>query len=137
MEILVETWIKLGFTGLIVIFFLWMILKLYKSQENRLRDANKIVTKTNEEILGMFKDQVQKIAETGKETHRVNKDIAVIQAQILDKLQKHDTGNRESWQRFLPTIERICDNMNGKNPAIKKIQEDIAKLKETIKKPGE
>lgn len=61
------------------------------------------------------------------------KDGSVIQAQTLDKLDKHGKENIEAWNKMLAGFDRICEFLNGKNPAIAKIRSEMEELKEKIK----
>jgi hypothetical protein len=60
------------------------------------------------------------------------KDMAVIQAQTLSRLEKHDNISADMWNKMLRGFDRICDLLNGKNPAIAKLQAEFKELREKI-----
>lgn len=88
----------------------------------------------------LFKGKVKDIYDNTTENKRLNveitknlKDGSVIQAQTLDKIEKHDKSSSEAWGKVLNGLDRICEFLNGKNPAIAKIQAEMKELKEKIK----
>ena len=83
----------------------------------------------------LFEGKVTNIDNNVTENKRLNKDIAVIQAQTLEKLDRHDKDNVEAWGKMLIGFDRICDFLNGKNPAIAKIKAELqTEIKELEKK---
>ena len=87
----------------------------------------------------LLEGKITNIDNNVTENKRLNKDIAVIQAQTLDKIDKHDKSNAEAWSKILIGFDRICDFLNGKNPAIAKIKAEMqaemqAEMKELEKK---
>jgi len=81
----------------------------------------------------LFEGKINDIYDNTTENKKLNKDIAVIQAQTLDKLEKHDNSSSEAWGKVLNGLDRICEFLNGKNPAIAKIQAEMKELREKIK----
>ena len=81
----------------------------------------------------LLEGKITNIDNNVTENKRLNKDIAVIQAQTLEKLDKHDKNNADAWNKMLSGLDRICEFLNGKNPAIAKIQAEMKELKEKIK----
>lgn len=81
----------------------------------------------------LFEGRIKDIYDNTVESERLNKDIAVILAQTLTKLEKHDTMSSEAWGKVLTGFDRVCEFMNGKNPAIAKVRAEIKELREKIK----
>jgi hypothetical protein len=96
---------------------------------------------------GRIKDIDNNVIENMKintENKKTNKDILVIQAQIsekqskiADKLTEHDVYDRKFREKELTFFEKICDFLNGGNPALKKIQQEIDEMKEDFKRNNE
>jgi len=94
------------------------------------------------QIMSMFRNELKDLHKDGVNNTTLNneaikgvKDVAVIQAQTLDKLDKHDKDNAETWSKMLTGFDRICDFLNGKNPAIAKVKAEMqAEIKELEKK---
>ena len=82
---------------------------------------------------GLFEGKVTNIDNNVTENKRLNKDIAVILAQTSEKMDKHDKSSIEAWSKVLTGFDRICDFLNGKNPAIAKVQAEMKALREKIK----
>ena len=81
----------------------------------------------------LFEGRIKDIYDNTTENKKLNKDIAVIQAQTLNQLDKHDKASSEAWIKVLSGFDRICEFLNGKNPAIAKIQAEMKELREKIK----
>jgi len=81
----------------------------------------------------LFEGRLKNIDDNVTENKKLNKDIAVIISQTLTKLEKHDTMSEEAWNKVLTGFDRICEFLNGKNPAIAKIRAEMKELKEKIK----
>ena len=81
----------------------------------------------------LLEGKITNIDNNVTESKRLNKDIAVIQAQTLAKLNQHDKDNVEAWSKVLNGLDKICEFLNGKNPAIAKIRAEINELKDKIK----
>ena len=81
----------------------------------------------------LLEGKITNIDNNVTENKRLNKDIAVIQAQTLEKLDRHDKSNIEAWNKMLSGLDKICEFLNGKNPAIAKIRAEMNELKEKIK----
>jgi len=81
----------------------------------------------------LFEGKVTNIDNNVTENKRINKDIAVILAQTSEKIDKHDKANIDAWSKVLNGLDRICEFLNGKNPAIAKIQAEMKELREKIK----
>jgi len=82
---------------------------------------------------GILEGKITNIDNNVTESKRLNKDIAVIQAQTLAKLDKHDKSNVDAWSKMLTGFDRVCELLNGKNPAIAKLRAEMEELKEKIK----
>jgi len=67
------------------------------------------------------------------ENKKLNKDIAVIQAQTLKNLDKYERSSDEAWSKLLSGFDRILELLNGRNPAIAKLRSEMKELKEKIK----
>jgi len=80
----------------------------------------------------LFEGRIKDIYDNTTENKKLNKDIAVIISQTLTKLEKHDTMSNEAWGKVLTGFDRICEFMNGKNPAIAKLKAEMKELKEKI-----
>ena len=78
----------------------------------------------------LFEGKITNIDNNVTENKRLNKDISVIQAQTLSKLQEHDKRNAEAWGKMINGMDKLCDNLNGGNPAIVELQKEIRELKE-------
>ena len=81
----------------------------------------------------LFEGKVTNIDNNVTENKRINKDIAVILAQTSEKIDKHDKANIDAWSKVLNGLDSICEFLNGKNPAIAKIQAEMKELREKIK----
>ena len=81
----------------------------------------------------LFEGKITNIDNNVTANKRLNKDIAVIISQTLTKLEKHDTMSEEAWSKVLTGFDRICEFLNGKNPAIAKLRAEMKELKEKIK----
>ena len=81
----------------------------------------------------LLEGKITNIDNNVTENKRLNKDIAVILAQTSEKMDKHDKSSIEAWSKVLTGFDRICDFLNGKNPAIAKVQAEMRALKEKIK----
>jgi len=84
---------------------------------------------------GLLEGKINNIYDNTTDNKKLNKDIAVIIAQTLTKVEKHDQMSSEAWGKVLTGFDRICDFLNGKNPAIAKIKAELqAEMKELEKK---
>ena len=81
----------------------------------------------------LLEGKITNIDNNVTENKRLNKDIAVILAQTSEKMEKHDKSSIEAWSKVLTGFDRICEFLNGKNPAIAKVQAEMRALKEKIK----
>ena len=81
----------------------------------------------------LFEGKITNIDNNVTENKKLNKDIAVIQAQTLSKLEKHDSTSIEAWSKLLTGLDRVCELLNGKNPALTKLRAEIKEIKEKIK----
>ena len=82
---------------------------------------------------GLLEGKITNIDNNVTDNKRLNKDIAVIQAQTLEKLDRHDKSNIDAWNKMLSGLDKICEFLNGKNPAIAKIRAEMKEIKEKIK----
>ena len=131
---LAETCLKVGAGALIVIVFLYLYINNAREKSKQLKDANETITDINKRIFDLFTTQVKVIAEETHENKKLNKDISVIQAQIQKQLQDHDKYTTEIWDKQLNAMNRLCDQLNGNNPKIKLIMDEIDDLKKEIRK---
>jgi Cdc6-like AAA superfamily ATPase len=79
-------------------------------------------------------DNVTENKALNKEIVKLNKDITVIQAQIHSSIREHNEYTVKMWNHQLDAMEKLCQNLNGKNPAIKLIIDEIDNLKKEIRK---
>jgi len=82
---------------------------------------------------GLLEGKITNIDNNVTDNKKLNKDIAVIMSQTLTKLEKHDTMSNEAWEKVLKGFDRICDFLNGRNPAIAKLKAEMKELREKIK----
>jgi hypothetical protein len=128
----VESWLKLGFVGLVIVVFLYLYICKAKEESRESKLANKTITDINTKIFDLFTNEIKKLSEDSHENKKLNKDTAVIQAQMQKVLLEHDKYSRESWERITKLLNEMCELLNGGNPAIRKLQEDIITIKEKI-----
>jgi hypothetical protein len=67
------------------------------------------------------------------EVSKTMKDIAIIQAQTLNKMKEGDTNRNEAWSSLLEILQKMCGLLNGNNPAIMKLQTEMKELKDNMK----
>ena len=134
MELLTETYVQLGFASAVVVVFLYLYICKNREDTSQAKKANETITDINKRIFNAFMSEIKTIAEETHENKKLNKDSFVIQAQIQKMIQEHDKYNRETWEKFLPALEKLCDTMNGNNPKIKAIQKEITEMKQIIQK---
>jgi len=73
----------------------------------------------------LFEGRLKNIDDNVTANKRLNKDIAVIIAQTLNKLEKHDTMSEEAWAKMLTGFDRVLEFLNGRNPAIAKLRAEV------------
>lgn len=132
MEILVETWLQLGFVGVIIIVFLYQYICNNREERKESKKTNETITDINTKIFKLFTEEMKFIAQDSHDNKKLNKDIMVILAQMQKLMQKHDDNSRESWAKTLKLLTEMCETMNGQNPAIKKLQDKIVVIQEKI-----
>ncbi|MFO8066557.1 MAG: hypothetical protein R6U11_03145 [Bacteroidales bacterium] len=132
MEILVETWLQLGFVGVIIIVFLYQYICNNREERKESKKTNETITEINTKIFNLFTEEMKFIAQDSHDNKKLNKDIMVILAQMQKLMQKHDDNSRESWTKVLRLLTEMCETMNGQNPAIKKLQDKIVVIQEKI-----
>lgn len=88
---------------------------------------------------GMFEGRLKNIDENvtenkslNKEILKIDKDISVIQAQIHKSIKDHNEYTVQMWENQLDAMDRLCQNLNGNNPKIKELMNEIEGLKKTI-----
>ena len=81
----------------------------------------------------LFEGKITNIDNNVTENKKLNKDIAVIQAQTLKNLDKYEQSSDKAWNKLLSGFDRILELLNGRNPAIAKIRAEMKELKEKIK----
>ena len=116
-----------AFTVILVVF--GVLINAYLKQS---RDQQKEITDINTKIFNLFTESVKGIAEDSKENKKLNKDMLVIQAQIQKQIENHDKYDKEAWEKLLPAMEKMCDTLNGDNPKIIQLQEELKKIKEKM-----
>jgi len=82
---------------------------------------------------GILEGKITNIDNNVTENKKLNKDIAVIQAQTLKNLDKYEQSSDKAWNKLLSGFDRILELLNGRNPAIAKIRAEMKELKEKIK----
>ena len=82
---------------------------------------------------GILEGKITNIDNNVTENKKLNKDIAVIQAQTLKNLDKYEKSSDKAWNKLLSGFDRILELLNGRNPAIAKIRAEMKELKEKIK----
>ena len=104
------------------IFIFWtatfLVRKMWSLLEGKITNTDNNVTENKRLNLDMAKSL---------------KDVSVIQAQILTKQDSHDKSNIDAWGKMLTGFDRICEFLNGKNPAIAKIRSELEESREKIK----
>ena len=93
-------------------------------------EQQKIITDINSKIFNLFTNKIESMSEDIKINKQLNKDTTVLQAKMFEKLKEHDTYNRKFREKELTLFERLCDFLNGGNPAIKNMQQQIDKMRE-------
>ena len=134
MGALAETYLKIGFAGLVAIVFLYLYIYNVKKDSKQDKTTNETLTNINQKIFDLFVNEIKSIDGNVMENKKLNKDITVIQAQIHKNLLDHDKYSREAWEKFLPALEKLCETMNGSNPKIVAIQKEIENLKKQLEK---
>ena len=81
----------------------------------------------------LFEGKITNIDNNVTENKKLNKDIAVIQAQTLKNLDKYERSSDEAWNKLLAGFDRILELLNGRNPAIAKLRSEMNEMKEKIK----
>jgi len=81
----------------------------------------------------LFEGRLKNIDDNVTENKRLNKDIAVIQAQTLKSMNKYEKNSEEAWKKLLSGFDRILELLNGRNPAIAKLRLEMKELKEKVK----
>lgn len=125
MEVLTESYIQLGFAGLVAVVFLYLYICKTREDSKQTKKANETITDINTKIFDLFTNEIKKLSEDSRENKKLNKDMAVIQAQMQKILLDHDRYSRDSWEKILKLLTEMCEVMNGSNPAIKKLQDKI------------
>jgi hypothetical protein len=101
-----------------MVFVLWLsqflVREIWKLFKGRLAETKAVVEGNKDILVGIS---------------QTLKDVAVIQAQTLDKLNKSDEKRETFWHKMLEGMDLLCKNLNGKNPAIIKLQAEMKELK--------
>ena len=146
MESLTEVYQALGFVGLLTIVAVWWIMTQTNSQKKQQELLYKQMTKTNDSILCMFKDEVKETKDNTVENRRLNKDsielikqVSIIQEKIKDALVEvkrnmydNDMNSRNSWKLLIESLQNLCGMLDGENPTIIKIKKDLNEIKENL-----
>jgi hypothetical protein len=132
MELIVESWLKLGFVGLVIVVFLYLYICKAKEESRESKLANQTITDINTKIFDLFTNEIKKLSEDSYDNKKLNKDQLVIQAQMQKVLLEHDKYSRDSWERITKLLNEMCELMNGGNPAIRKLQQDIIAIQERM-----
>ena len=146
MESLTEVYQALGLVGLLTIVAVWWIMTQTNSQKKQQELLYKQMTKTNDSILCMFKDEVKETKDNTIENRRLNKDsvelikqVSIIQEKIKDALVEvkrnmydNDMNSRNSWKLLIESLQNLCGMLDGENPTIIKIKKDLNEIKENL-----
>ena len=81
----------------------------------------------------LFEGKITNIDNNVTENKKLNKDIAVIQAQTLKNLDKYERSSDKAWNKLLSGFDRILELLNGRNPAIAKLRAEMKEMKGKIK----
>jgi len=145
-QYLTEVYQALGLVGLLTIVVVWWIMTQTSSQKKQQELLYKQMTKTNDSVLCMFKEEVKGTKETTTENKKLNKDaielikqVSIIQDKIKDALVEvkrtmhdNDMNSRNSWKLLIESLQNLCGMLDGKNPTIIKIKEDLKEIKENL-----
>jgi iron-sulfur cluster repair protein YtfE (RIC family) len=136
-----DIYIKIGITGILVVLFVWWIICQVKSQQKTIDAANIAVTKVNETILNLFKDEIKELKiltkqsiEVGCDNTKINKEITQLITKMNDSLLQHSKESNESMKTLIPAFNKLIDNLNGGNPAIVKMKKDLEEIKKKFSK---
>lgn len=136
-----DIYLKIGITGILVVLFVWWIICQVKNQQKTIDAANIAVTKVNETILNLFKDEIKELKiltkqsiEVGCDNTKINKEITQLITKMNDSLLQHSKESSESMKTLIPAFNKLIDNLNGGNPAIVKMKEDLEEIKKKLSK---
>jgi iron-sulfur cluster repair protein YtfE (RIC family) len=136
-----DMYIKIGVTGVLVVLFVWWIICQVKNQQKTVDAANLAVTKVNETILNLFKDEVKELKlltkqsiEVGCDNTKINKEITSLINRMHDSLVRHSQDSNANMRALLPAFNKLIDNLNGGNPAVVKLREDLDEIKKKLDK---
>jgi hypothetical protein len=107
-----------------IVFTLWLaqflVREIWKLFKNKLESIHTIVEINKNSLI---------------EVSRNLKESSIIQKQIIEALCREEKVRAEgeikrnlAWDKLIEALHKICGLMNGGNPAILKIQEEIKKL---------
>lgn len=136
-----DIYLEIGITGILVVLFVWWIICQVKNQQKTIDAANIAVTKVNETILNLFKDEIKELKiltkqsiEVGCDNTKINKEITQLITRMNDSLLQHSKESNESMKTLIPAFNKLIDNLNGGNPAIVKIKQELEEIKKKLSK---
>lgn len=136
-----DIYLEIGITGILVVLFVWWIICQVKNQQKTIDAANIAVTKVNETILNLFKDEIKELKiltkqsiEVGCDNTKINKEITQLITRMNDSLLQHSKESNESMKTLMPAFNKLIDNLNGGNPAIVKIKQELEEIKKKLSK---
>jgi len=139
MAALTEVYLKVGITGILVIVFVYFLLKQIKHQFRMTEESNKNATKINETILCLFKNEIKDLGllskqaiEVGCDNTRLNKETIALINKTNESLSEHCKDYRQGMNQLVPAFNKLIDNLNGGNPNIIKIKERLDEIEKKI-----
>lgn len=140
MAALTDVYLKVGVTGILVIVFVYFLLKQIKHQFKMTEESNKTATKVNETILCLFKNEIKDLGilskeaiEIGNSNTKLNKEIVALIGKTNESLTEHCKDYKYTTSQLLPTLGKLVDNLNGGNPAILNIKERLTEIEKKVK----
>lgn len=140
MAALTDVYLKVGVTGILVIVFVYFLLKQIKHQFKMTEESNKTATKVNETILCLFKNEIKDLGilskeaiEIGNSNTKLNKEIVALIGKTNESLTEHCKDYKYTTNKLIPALGKLVDNLNGGNPAILNIKERLTEIEKKVK----
>lgn len=140
MAALTDVYLKVGVTGILVIVFVYFLLKQIKHQFKMTEESNKTATKVNETILCLFKNEIKDLGilskeaiEIGNSNTKLNKEIVALIGKTNESLTEHCKDYKYTTNQLIPALGKLVDNLNGGNPAILNIKERLTEIEKKVK----
>ena len=140
MAALTDVYLKVGVTGILVIVFVYFLLKQIKHQFKMTEESNKTATKVNETILCLFKNEIKDLGilskeaiEIGNSNTKLNKEIVDLIGKTNESLMEHCKDYKYTTNQLIPALGKLVDNLNGGNPAILNIKERLTEIEKKVK----